>query len=225
MRRWKIIIAGLGLVLLLLGGGLLALRASFGPQHFDVTSIATLPPYQNAALLAEAWALPVAKTYPRPLVSQDNPTTCGPAALANVQRSLGATAASIAEAADAVGCTLGLCLGGRTLDELARGAELLTRKKVLVLRDLTLFQFRDELRLSNGPPFRHVINFQRGQLFGDGGGHHSPIGGYLEDRDLVLVLDVNAQSGAYLVPAERLFLAMDSVDPSTGKKRGLLRLQ
>ena len=38
---------------------------------------------------------------------------------------------------------------------------------------------------------RYVINFARAPIFGSGVGHHSPIGGYLEAEDLVLVLDVN----------------------------------
>ena len=41
---------------------------------------------------------------------------------------------------------------------------------------------------------------------------------------LVLVLDVNADFGPWLVTSERLFTAMDSVDSSSGKKRGLLLL-
>ena len=69
-----------------------------------------------------------------------------------------------------------------------------------------------------------MINFHRRPLFGAGGGHHSPIGGYLEPEDLVFVLDVNERFGPWLVSSDRLFEAMDSVDSSSGMKRGLLRM-
>lgn len=36
------------------------------------------------------------------------------------------------------------------------------------------------------------------------------------------MLDVNDKFGPWLVSSERLFRAMDSVDSSSGKKRGLL---
>jgi hypothetical protein len=72
---------------------------------------------------------------------------------------------------------------------------------------------------------RYLVNFQRGLLFGKGVGHHSPIAGYLEDQDLVFVLDVNGRFGPWLVPGERLFQAMNSPDSSTGASRGLLLIQ
>jgi len=67
-----------------------------------------------------------------------------------------------------------------------------------------------------------LVNFHRGLLFGKGTGHHSPIAGYLEAEDLVLVLDVNEKFGPWLVSSERPFRAMDSIDSSSGTKRGLL---
>jgi hypothetical protein len=70
-----------------------------------------------------------------------------------------------------------------------------------------------------------LINFHRKPLFGAGGGHHSPIGGYLEAEDLVFVLDVNERFGPWLVSTPRLFEAMDTVDSSSGAKRGLLELK
>jgi len=104
-------------------------------------------------------------------------------------------------------------------------ARAATGREVTVLRDLTLDQFRTELARTNDPDLRYVINFHRGLLFGKGTGHHSPIGGYLADDDLVFVLDVNEKFGPWLVDTERLFRAMDEVDGSTKKKRGLLRIE
>jgi hypothetical protein len=41
----------------------------------------------------------------------------------------------------------------------------------------------------------------------------------------VLVLDVNAKYEPWLVKTDRLFTAMDTIDPSTDKKRGLLLIE
>jgi hypothetical protein len=60
-------------------------------------------------------------------------------------------------------------------------------------------------------------------IFGDGVGHHSPIGGYLEAEDLVLVLDVNKKFQPWLVESTRLFSAMNTLDGD--KKRGLLLIE
>lgn len=69
------------------------------------------------------------------------------------------------------------------------------------------------------------MNFNRGLLFGQGGGHFSPIGGYLPDQDLVFVLDVNPSFGPWLVPTDRLYRAVDSVDAESHRKRGLLVIE
>jgi hypothetical protein len=87
----------------------------------------------------------------------------------------------------------------------------------------TADQFREELRHANDPERRYIINFDREKIFGAGVGHHSPIGGYLEEEDLVLVLDVNRAFQPWLIERERLFNAMDTLDGE--KKRGLLLLE
>ena len=56
-------------------------------------------------------------------------------------------------------------------------------------------------------------------------GHHSPIAAYLEAEDVALVLDVNGSFGPWLVATDRLFRAVDTVDSSSSKKRGLLVLE
>ncbi|TIP80973.1 MAG: hypothetical protein E5X63_29610, partial [Mesorhizobium sp.] len=65
-----------------------------------------------------------------------------------------------------------------------------------------------------------IVNFTREKIFGTGAGHHSPIGGYLEAEDLVLVLDVNEAFKPWLIELERLFSAMDTIDGDGDKKRG-----
>jgi len=90
---------------------------------------------------------------------------------------------------------------------------------------LDLAAFREQLSHANDPSRRYVINFTRGPLFGAGGGHHSPVAAYLDQEDLVLVLDVNKNYGPWLVKPERLFDAMNTVDATAQKKRGLLLIE
>lgn len=173
--------------------------------------------------MERAWALPVAATFDRRVVSQSNGSVCGPASVANILRSLGDANASQSKVIEGSGvCGTGYCIPGLTLDELAEVAQKKTSKKVTVVRDITLDELRAHLKRSNDPSRRYLVNFHRGLLFGKGVGHHSPIAGYLEAEDLVLILDVNGAFGPWLVSSERLFRAMDSVDSSNGKKRGLL---
>ncbi len=71
-----------------------------------------------------------------------------------------------------------------------------------------------------------MINFARWPLFGGGGGHHSPLGGFLEYEDLAFVLDVNPGFGPWLVSPQRLFEAMNTrADLSTSQTRGLARFE
>jgi hypothetical protein len=120
---------------------------------------------------------------------------------------------------------LGYLPGGMTLDQVGALTAQTLNRKVTVLRGLTLEQFRAELRHVNDPARRYLINFSRRPLFDTGGGHHSPVAAYLEDEDLVLVLDVNKAYGPWLVSSERLYQAMNTQDPSSHKTRGMLLVQ
>jgi hypothetical protein len=217
-------------IIMLLLGTLIALPASvvirgvFFPPKLNVPSIKKEATYQDAALLQKAWRLPVAATFQRRLFFQPNGSVCGPTSIANVQRSLGSESASVDSVLKGTGeCWTGICLMGLSLDELAEVARHATGRKVTVLRNLTLSQFREELHHVNDLDRRYVVNFQRAPLFAQGGGHHSPMAGYLEDEDLVLVLDVNENFKPWLVKSERLFKAVDTGD--SGHKRGLLRIE
>ncbi len=214
----------IGAVLLLTAAAAaLFLRQDPPPANF--VSIKSSPSFQDRALLERAWALPAARTFPHPLISQTNPSACGPTAVANVLRSSGTMTTSDAVAAHGSGCFGGICFGGLTLAQLAEAARASAPGwTVTELHPATLEDFRTALRQANDPAQRLIINFTRRPLFGAGGGHHSPVGGYLEAEDLVFVLDVNEDFGPWLVTSERLFAAMGTVDPSSGLKRGLLRL-
>lgn len=222
MKRW--LRAGIGL-LFLVGLGLGFVFRQGDPPPAGFVSIRSGLGYQGAALLERAWALPVAKTFPRPPLSQRNPSSCGPTSVANVLRSEGTAATPDDVAAHGAGCVAGFCFGGLTLAQLAEATRATAPEwKVTELHPATLEAFREELRHANDVDRRLILNFSRRPLFGTGGGHHSPLGGYLEPEDLVFVLDVNERFGPWLVPSARLFEAMDTVDSSSGQKRGLLRL-
>ena len=201
------------------------LRGNRSAPRFDGVSIKQSPAYQNEALLDLAWDLPAARAFGHRVDPQSNPSSCGPSSLANVERSFGLQSSEGSILHGTGKCWFGVCLGGLTLDELAGVAGASTHHQVTVLRDLNYEQFREHLRRSNDPHQRYVINFHRGPLFGEGHGHFSPIGGFIEDRDLVFVLDVNARYKPFLVDARRLFEAMDTTDSASGKKRGLLALR
>jgi hypothetical protein len=195
---------------------ILVTRPTVSPEAIQSSVIRT------PALIDKAWALPVAATFNRELTWQSNPSKCGPASLANVFKSLGENPQTEDAVVEGTGqCWLfGYCPVGLTLDELAEVAHAKTHRNYAMLRNLTLEQFREHLRRSNDPGNRYVINFLRAPIFGTGGGHHSPIGGYLEDEDLVFVLDVNQDFGPWLIESERLYAAMNTLDGNA--KRGLL---
>jgi phytochelatin synthase len=221
VRRLALAVLGLAV----LGGGVVAQRIyAFQHRYPGVASIERAPDYQDPALLARAWVLPVAARYQQAgLEYQANPSFCGPTTAVDVVRSLGTPIAqdAILSGTD-VRTTFGMVIGGMTLDEVAALLRTKTGRPVTVHRGIDLAAFRSLIAQANDPAKRLTLNFDRGPLFGHGGGHHSPVGGYLADLDLVLVLDVNASYKPWLVKSERLFSGIDTVDSSTGQKRGLL---
>jgi hypothetical protein len=229
MAKKRLLLA-IPLLLVALGGGLALVPRLLWGDGIDYSSVASIknsPEYQNAALLEKAWSLPVAKQYQAAGIDyQHNGSFCGPTSAVDVLRSLG-RAADQATILDGSGLStwFGLLPGGLTLDQLAELVRNKSGRTVTVLRDLDLAAFRAELAHANDPARRYIVNFHRGPLFGRGGGHHSPIAGYLADEDLVLVEDVNRTFRPWLVRSDRLFSAVDTVDRQSKKKRGLLRIE
>jgi hypothetical protein len=177
-------------------------------------------------LIDKAWKLPVAAAYGTDVTWQSNGSRCGPASIANAFRSLGEEETTEAEVLDGTGmCWTGFCIIGLTLDEVAEVARTHTERKVSVLRNLTAEEFREHMKRANDPGRRYIVNFTREKIFGAGAGHHSPIGGYLEAEDMVLILDVNEAFKPWLIERERLFSAMDTIDGDGDKKRGLLLIE
>ena len=181
---------------------------------------------RSPELIDRAWKLPVAATYDADVTWQSNGSRCGPASVANAFRSIGEEETTEAEVLQGTGmCWTGVCVIGLTLDELAEVARTHTERKISVLRDLTAEEFREHMERANDPGRRYIVNFTREKIFGAGGGHHSPIGGYLEAEDMVFVLDVNENYKPWLIERERLFSAMDTIDGDGDKKRGLLLIE
>jgi hypothetical protein len=221
---WLKLVLAIALILFGIPASCVA-RAVLFPPTFDVPSIRAEKAYQDSELLARAWELPAARSVKPKFSYQSNGSKCGPSSLANVFSSLGEDVDEQGILKDTGKCWSGICFGGLTLDELAELARKRGTRKVTILRDLDYEGFLAELRRSNDPGRRYVVNFQRGLLFARGTGHHSPIGGYLERENLVFVLDVNEDFDPWLVDPRRLFDAMNSVDSSSGKKRGLLLIE
>jgi Phytochelatin synthase len=174
---------------------------------------------QNRALIERAWALPVARLY-APLLSQGWWSICGPTSVANVLRSMGVKSSK--------NPLRGFGLRPMALDQVAAESKAVVPPvwRVQAARPTSVDVLRAELRHSNELNLRLIANFSRGTLFGRGGGHHSPIGGYLEHEDLAFVLDVNSSFGPWLVSSARLFEAMSTIaDWTTGKTRGLVRFE
>lgn len=116
---------------------------------------------------------------------------------------------------------------GLSLDELAclarcNGAEVeLQRADAHGLQEL-----REALATSARGDAVLIASYDRAALGQTGSGHSSPLGGYHQARDLVLVLDVaRFKYPPHWVPAERLWAAMQPLDPATGKARGWMVLR
>ncbi|HEX5650905.1 MAG TPA: phytochelatin synthase family protein [Steroidobacteraceae bacterium] len=165
------------------------------------------------------------------LLPQVRRAFCGPATSAAVinaalrprtrvtQSSLFDTATS------AVKSELAVSFGGLTLEELT---ELLRAHglhvQIVYADDSDIASFRDAARSILAEPRTFlVVNYDRRGLGQSGAGHISPIGAFSGETDRVLVLDVATYKYPYTwVPVSRLWTAIDTVDPDSGRSRGYL---
>jgi glutathione gamma-glutamylcysteinyltransferase len=86
-----------------------------------------------------------------------------------------------------------------------------------------LERLRDDVRAASRSALEPILvaSYARSALGQTGSGHFSPIGGFHEARDLVLVLDVaRFKYPPHWVPLDRLYDAMKDLDPDTGSPRG-----
>lgn len=228
--RWR---AALWIVFGLIAALLLIVSVAIGPLLFERNDYAGVPSiegradYRDPALMKAAWSLPVAASYQRGIFEyQANASFCGPASISNLLRSQGRPM-SQGEVIDGTRYDpwFGILIGGLTLDEVAHLLAYRAGVEAIIVRDATLVQFRSLMARSNELNMRMLLNFHRGPMFGRGHGHFSPVLGYLSDRDLVLIGDVNAEYRPYLVPTERLWKATGTIDNATGKERGIVMVR
>lgn len=223
--RTPLVIAGAILALLIVGAGAVVAPLALEKNAYAGTaSIETDARYRDPRLMRSAWSLPVARAYAAGgFEYQANQSFCGPTSVADLLKSIGRrTDQKQAIAGTRYNPVGGFLIRGLTLDQLADILAQRLGHPVQVVRDPSLEGFRGWMRRANDPGQRIIVNFHRGPMFGRGHGHFSPVLGYLEREDLVLVGDVNASYRPYLVSSERLWRAMDTVDTDTGKERGLI---
>jgi hypothetical protein len=90
--------------------------------------------------------------------------------------------------------------------------------------DSTEEEFRNVIKDISKRSDQHVVvSYLRSALGQTGAGHFSPIGGYNEEQDLVLIMDVaRFKYPPHWIPLPQLFQAMIPIDPDTNKSRGYL---
>ena len=93
--------------------------------------------------------------------------------------------------------------------------------------DLDRIGFRRRLQQSlKDPSDRLLVNYDRRRLGQEGGGHISPVAAYHAGRDQALILDVaRYRYPAVWVPLEDLWQAIRSIDPSSGRSRGIVLIR
>jgi len=107
---------------------------------------------------------------------------------------------------------------------LCNGAEVVEKNPV----DNTLAEFRqDVLRVCSDPTCKQVavVNYSRKGMEQTGDGHYSPIGGYNQKLDLLLIMDVaRFKYPPHCAPLEVVYESMKRIDPDSKKCRGWLLL-
>ncbi|XP_030460846.1 glutathione gamma-glutamylcysteinyltransferase 1-like [Syzygium oleosum] len=88
----------------------------------------------------------------------------------------------------------------------------------------TVDHFRQFVKRCSSSDNCHLVSsYHRAALKQTGTGHFSPIGGYHEGSDMVLILDVaRFKYPPHWVPLPLLWEAMDTVDKTTGQRRGFM---
>ncbi|KAF9974654.1 hypothetical protein BGZ73_001877 [Actinomortierella ambigua] len=167
--------------------------------------------------------------------TQSEPAFCGPASLAMVLNSLeidpqrrwkGAwrwysdellECCAPRDQVKAKGITFSqfACLSKCHCDVQVRRAEQVTLD--MFKKDLEMVCSRDDIHM--------VVSFSRKSLGQTGDGHFSPIGGYVPEKGMVLVLDTaRYKYPSYFVKVEDLWKSLFPIDAETGNSRGYFLL-
>lgn len=96
--------------------------------------------------------------------------------------------------------------------------------KTVHAEDLRIKEFREDVRRIFGRKDAFmIVNYDRQEIWQEGGGHISPIGAYNEDADKVLILDVaRYKYGPVWVSMTDLLRAMTTLDPDSSVSRGYI---
>ena len=116
---------------------------------------------------------------------------------------------------------------GLTLDQLRQFLEVWAANPTIYFgSDLSITQFRNLITSSlSNPQHRLIVNFDRTALGQIGHGHFSPIGAYDSKTDSVLILDVaKYKYPPSWVKTSDLFDAIQGIDSTSGKSRGLVQV-
>eukprot|EP00568_Trieres_chinensis_P005169 CAMPEP_0183300146 /NCGR_PEP_ID=MMETSP0160_2-20130417/6669_1 /TAXON_ID=2839 ORGANISM="Odontella Sinensis, Strain Grunow 1884" /NCGR_SAMPLE_ID=MMETSP0160_2 /ASSEMBLY_ACC=CAM_ASM_000250 /LENGTH=312 /DNA_ID=CAMNT_0025462515 /DNA_START=66 /DNA_END=1004 /DNA_ORIENTATION=- len=209
--------------------------------------VSKLPFYQDTKSMARLWKLPAANEFVsrRALEFQKSEGYCGSATMRCVLKSMGDfPAILLPEQRAAPSDARKWC---SSLQNVLEGQDKVRVRTEVVNGDAGYGEFLSVLRRSNHPNCRIVVNYLRGALFGFPfpawspnsillglfGGHFSPIVGVLDEEEgrqkddpLVGVFDVNHKyGGVYLIPATRLYSAVNTVDISSGRSRALVLIE
>jgi hypothetical protein len=118
-------------------------------------------------------------------------------------------------------------LEGLTLDDFAcearcNGAKVSVTRILNPEDDADVAKFREDVKeVCKSSEKKLVISYNRSTLLQTGTGHFSPIGGYHEKSDHVLILDVaRFKYPPHWVPLPLLVKSMSTIDPATGLTRG-----
>jgi len=199
--------------------------------------------YQHSVLLEKAWSLPTSQIYKKNSVMyQPRSGLCGHASLNNVLQSIDLSPLdyprmrpfSLNGLRDFAHESIHEKLKLHSSDKKQPQIE-----SVEAFPSYSYEDFRNMLKTQvNNPKYRFIANFLRTPLFFcDRGllysirkvmnGHFSPVIAYLEEEDMVLILDTNSTFKTYLCPVERLFHGCNSRDffqSSKNGHRGLIRI-
>ncbi len=177
------------------------------------------------------------------VTTEEIDTFCGPASIASVLNSLPTSNRPVApqfsphhyftqdslfiESTEKIISKKKVMTGGLTLEQLRQLLEVWAANPTIYYGStLSLPQFRNLITSSlSNPSQRIIVNFDRKSLGQIGDGHFSPIGAYDSKSDSILILDVaKYKYPPVWVKTSDLFVAIQGVDPTSGKSRGLVRV-
>lgn len=212
-------------------------------RELPSTGLTAFSSPEGRKMLRESMANGSAEAYfplSEQFLTQSNPPSCGPATIALVLNSLAVNPQQDRRAPwrwyteDALhcrACTQTDLSNGVNMEEFAHLATcnyLKVQKHYAKDKQIGVDEFRREVRricCDHSSDSRIVAAFSRAQLGQTGSGHYSPIGAYHEESDSILIMDVaRFKYSPFWVPLERLWAAMEDIDPMTSEPRGFFIL-